>query len=79
MNRSRTVLTAISLLSMLYATTVSAQQQRSPWSFNIDGGVAHQSDADLKDGDGSFAVDRWFVGAGVNFSWDRRTSLGVAI
>ena len=79
MNPSRTVLTAISLLSMLYATTVSAQQQRSPWSFNIDGGVAHQSDADLKDGNGSFAIDRWFVGAGVNYSWDRRTSLGISI
>lgn len=79
MIRSITFFSIILLSGLLCAMPASAEQQRSPWSFNIDGGVAHQSDADLKDGDGSFAVDRWFVGAGVNYSWDRRTSLGVSI
>jgi hypothetical protein len=79
MIRSITFLSFILLSGLLLAVPASAQQQRSPWSFNIDAGAVHQSDADLKDGDGSFAVDRWFVGAGVNYSWDRRTSLGVSI
>lgn len=80
MNRIRTILTASSLLCLLCTTPVSAQpEQRSPWSFNVDGGGMHHSDTDLKDSGGSFSVDRWFLGAGVNFSWSPRNSIGASI
>lgn len=80
MNRTRIILTASSLLCLFCTLPVSAQpQQRSPWSFHIDGGGAHQSDTDLKDDTGGFSVDRWYLGAGVNFSWSPRNSVGVSL
>jgi len=68
------------LLILLLSLPVSAQQnQSSPWSFTVDGGGVHQSETDLKDASGGFTVDRWFFGAGANYSWDRRTSIGASI
>jgi len=52
---------------------------RSPWVFTVDGGAAHQSNADLDDSDGGFAVDRWFVSAGLDYGWSPRDSIGVSI
>ena len=79
MDRIRTTLTASSLLFLFCTMPVSAQpQQRSPWSFNFDGGGAHYSDTDLKDDTGSFSVDRWYLGAGVNYSWSPRNSVGAS-
>ena len=80
MNHTNRTCTIIALFCLLYSLSVSAQQQqRGPWSFNIDGGGAHQSEVDLKDETGGFAVDRWFLGAGITYSWDARTSLGASI
>ncbi len=78
MTRSSTTFTILSIFCLLYSLSVSAQQQ-GPWSFDIDGGGAHQTEVDLKDSTGAFAVDRWFLGAGVTYSWDARTSLGASI
>ncbi len=47
--------------------------------FKADGGGVHQSEVDLSDSGGSFAVDRWFVSAGVDYAWDLRTSLGFSV
>lgn len=54
-------------------------QDTGPLVFKVDGGMVHQSDTDLTDGDGSFAVDRWFVSGSVDYVWDERTSLGFSI
>jgi len=54
-------------------------QDTGPLVFKVDGGVVHQSDTDLTDGGGSFAVDRWFVSGGIDYVWDERTSLGFSI
>jgi hypothetical protein len=51
----------------------------SPWVFKVDGGAAHQTEVDMKDNEGGFAVDRWFASGGVDYGWDRRTSLGISI
>jgi len=75
-----TTLPFIALLGLLYTLPVESQQpQRSPWSFTVDGGGAHQSEVDLKNGTGGFSVDRWFMGAGLSYSWGARASLGAAI
>ena len=79
MTRTTILLTAIALLVLLYAMPVAAQSgQSDPWTFTIDGGGVHQSEADLKDDTGGFSVDRWYLGAGFNYSWDDRTSFGVS-
>jgi len=69
----------IVLLMILSAPITSQAQHDSPWVFKADGGLVHQSDTDLKDGGGSFAVDRWFVSGGVDYEWDQRTSLGFSV
>ena len=79
MTRSN-ILAITALLFLFYSYPVSAQpQQQDPWSFTIDGAGAHQSETDLKDDTGGFSVDRWFLGAGLNYSWDYRTSMGASI
>jgi len=80
MIRSIRNLTAIVLVAILYAMPAAAQpQQKGPWFFKVDGGGVHQAEADLKDGDGGFSKDRWFVGAGVDYAWSRRDSVGISI
>ena len=66
---------------LLPVSDVSAQTTpvQSPWSFEVQGAMAHQSESDLKDVEGAFAVDRWFVGAGATYAWDRRNALGISI
>jgi len=54
-------------------------QQRGPWLFSVDGGGMHQSEADLSDSTGGFAMDRWFVSGSVNYGWSRRDSVGISI
>jgi hypothetical protein len=80
MIRSTRYLTAIALVVLFYAMPVAAQpQQKGPWFFKIDGGGAHQSEADLKDSDGGFSKDRWFASAGVDYAWSRRDSVGISV
>ena len=73
-------LTAIALIAILYAMPVAAQpQQKGPWFFNINVAGVHQSEADLKDSTGGFSNDRWFVGAGLDYGWSRRDSIGISV
>ncbi len=73
-------LTAALLAALFFAMPVNAQQRQSgPWFFKIDGGGVHQSEADLGDSSGGFAVDRWFVSAGVNYAWSQRDSIGISL
>lgn len=77
---STTRLALMLVITWLTVGQLEAQEeQQGPWSFRIDGGAAHQSEADLKDSDGKFSLDRWFVSAGVNYAWDRRNTLGLSV
>jgi hypothetical protein len=81
MIRNNTILTTIGLLGLLCALPAQAQRppQTGPWSFTIDGGAVHQAEADLKDSTGEFSADRWFLSAGVNYSWSKTSSVGASI
>jgi len=75
-----TRLRLVSLAALLLSGPCLAQApQRSPWAFSFDIGGLHQSEADLKDRDGGFALDRWFASAGVDYGWNRRNSLGLSV
>ncbi len=80
MIRSSTALALLAGYFLLAADPCAAQAPPAgPVFYNVDGGAAHQSESDLKDGGGSFEVDRWFVSAGMTYAWDRRTSLGFTV
>ena len=80
MTLDRMIFTITPLACLLYSLSISAQpQQQGPWTFNFDGGGLHQTEVDLKDDKGAFAIDRWILGAGVTYSWDPRTSIGASI
>ena len=65
---------------MLQSGILLAQApQVDPVTFSFDGGGVHQSNSDLKDSDGSFDVDRWFVSAGVDYNFDFRNAIGLRI
>lgn len=51
----------------------------SPWRFSVETLWVSQSSADLDDGAGEFSLDRWFVSAGVDYAFDRRTSVGLSV
>ena len=53
-------------------------QPMGPLVVSVDGGFATQAESDLKDSAGAFSVNRWFVAAGLDYVWDRRTSLGIS-
>ncbi|MFC1690396.1 hypothetical protein ACFL07_12220 [Pseudomonadota bacterium] len=80
MSRSSAFLTAVAALLLAVSGSLSAQApQRDPVSFNFDGGFALRSNADLDEGDGGFSVNRWFLGLGVTYAWDRRNSIGLSV
>ncbi len=67
-------------LGLFCAMPVAAQtQQASPFVIKLEGGGVHQSEADLGDSTGGFSVDRWFVGASLDYGWSLRDSIGVSI
>ena len=76
MSHTRSSLTFVALFSLLCTQTVAAQNDQM--SFDLDGGMAFQSSADLKDSEGSFSVNRWFVSMGLSYAWDSRTSIGIS-
>ena len=70
---------AVIFACLFYAVPVIAQpDQPGPWVFTADGALAHQSETDLSDEEGAFAIDRWFASAGVDYAWNRRNSLGIS-
>ena len=78
MVRITALLTVVSAFCLVCVQTVSAQAPPpDPVAFHFDGGVALQSNTDLKDSDGSFSVNRWFLSLGVTYAWNRRNSIGV--
>jgi hypothetical protein len=80
MNRRLTLATIFTTTALLFAMPITAQEQQSgPLFFKADGGGVHQSEVDLTDSNGGFAVDRWFVSAGIDYVWDQRNSLGFAV
>jgi hypothetical protein len=80
MPRTITLRTVVAVFSLFCIQTISAQApQHDPVSFNVDGGIALQSGTDLKDSEGSFSVNRWFIGGGVTYAWDFRNSIGLFV
>lgn len=80
MIRNSTTLIAIAVSGLLGSTPALAQpQQQGPWVFTLDAAGAHQSETDLKDFNGGFSIDQWFVSAGVDYGWSRRDSVGLSV
>lgn len=80
MPRTPTMFTVILMACLFYAQNAAAQAPpRDPVTFNFDGGMLFQSSADLKDTEGDFSVNRWFLGLGVTYAWDRRNSIGLSV
>lgn len=75
----KTTLTIIFFCLLCSQGALAQSQAPGPWVFKIDGGGAHQSNADLDDAEGAFEVDRWFVSAGLDYGWSRRDSIGVSV
>lgn len=75
------LLVAATLLSGTgYAMQAAAQtQQEGPLFWKAEAALLHQSDTDLSDGSGSFAIDRWFVSGGMDYVWSERNSLGFSV
>ena len=72
--------TFITACMMLSAPELLAQSSGfDPLSFNIDGGIAFQSSADLPDAGGDFSVGRWFATMGLTYSFDKRNSIGLSV
>ena len=71
---------ALVLLGLFLAAPAMAQdQQTSPFLFGINGGGMHQTEVDLTDSDGGFAVDRAFISASLDFGWSLRDSIGISV
>lgn len=80
MPRFNSLLAAFAATSLFCVQALEAQAPPvDPVSFSFDGGAALQSNSDLKDSEGSFSVNRWFVSMGVTYSWDYRNSLGLVV
>ncbi|MFP4209408.1 MAG: hypothetical protein ACLFSC_12230 [Wenzhouxiangella sp.] len=69
-------------LALLAPTSVSwaqpADSAGSPWQRFVQGGVVHQSDADLDQG-GSYSVTRASIEAGLAYATSRRDSIGLSL
>jgi hypothetical protein len=80
-SRSNGMKTSIAaIFSLLLATVVTAQDETtSPFQFKVEGGGVHQTEADLSDSSGGFAVDRGFISASLDFGWSLRDSIGVSV
>jgi len=81
MYRSATKYLILAAGCLLWAHSALAQgpPQRNPLSFTVDGGMAFQSNTDLKDGEGSFSTNRWAASIGVNWAFDYRNSIGLTV
>lgn len=75
----REFINRLGALLLVASVPAMAQSQEPHLVFKADGGMVHQTETDLTDESGGFAVDRWFVSAGVDYVWDERRSLGFSI
>jgi hypothetical protein len=80
MRQGARTLALIAVFCINYIPNALAQAPQSgPWNFRLDGGAVHQAEADLKDSVGGFAIDRWFISAGLDYAWDFRNSIGFSL
>ena len=78
--KNATACILITFFGLLCAMPLAAQtQQSSPFVFGFEGGGIHQSEIDLTDSTGGFAVDRWFVSASLDYGWSLRDSIGISV
>jgi hypothetical protein len=73
---------ALSISLAILATTNAANAQtasdQGPLFFTLEGLYAHQADTDLED-DGSFSVDRTYLGAGIAYRFNDSSILGISM
>lgn len=80
MKRTTMILITAAFIGLCCTKPVAAQaQQNGQLVFKADGGAVHQSETDLSDSDGGFAVDRWFISAGLDYVWSKRDSIGFSV
>ena len=79
MRQSLINLSAATLFMIVPASLMAQAPPPDPWSFSVQGGLAVQPEADFKDTDGAFSVDRIFVSASLDYQWNFRNSMGVSI
>lgn len=78
--RNTKIRVVVALLSLLCSASVTAQtEQSSQFVFKVTGGGVHQSDSDLTDSGGGFAVDRGFISASLDYGWSLRDSIGISV
>ena len=80
MYRTITAIAAVALFGVFSTLpAVSLAQQGGSFIFKADGGGLHQSETDLSDSGGGFALDRWFFSAGFDYAWTQRDSIGFSV
>jgi len=67
------------LLVVASLPAMVAAQEEPHLVFKADAGIVHQTETDLSDKPGAFALDRWFVSGGVDYVWDNRRSVGFSV
>ena len=67
-------------LSLALSAPVLAQAPTpGGWSFTLDGGFAVQPEADFDGAAGAYELNRRFYAAGVDYRWNYRNSVGLAL
>jgi len=76
----RNISFAIAISGLIFTLPAMAQDgQNGQMVYRFDGGGLHQSETDLSDSEGAFAVDRWFFSLGMDYGWSQRDSIGFSI
>jgi hypothetical protein len=76
----RHITLATAIFGLIFILPAMAQDQAGGQTvFKFEGGGLHQSETDLSDSGGAFAVDRWFFGLGLDYGWSQRDSIGFAV
>ena len=71
---------AVVIFGLILISPASAQsEQNGQMVFNVNGTGMHQTETDLSDSEGAFAVDRWFFSLGLDYGWSQRDSIGFSV
>ncbi len=80
MTRKPTLAGAAALFPLFLSPCALAQPLgTSPWAYSLQGGAAERSGVALDGTDTEFSRSRQFLGAGLDYGWSRRDSVGVSV
>lgn len=75
-----TILHAVAILAALALPRMAlAQPSPEGWFWTLDGLYAAQGDADIGNAGGEFSLQRFYLGASLDYLWNPRTALGVSV